>query len=252
MSLMLMCGGEKISKAELANIAVPEDTDTYRPIPFINIVDLIERRVKREFVRDDYDLAFGVNKERTRLFGVLALKDGGSARTPTIGFRSSLDKSLRPAVCGGGRVTVCDNLMFSGDFFNVQRTQTGRAWEDFEMLIMGGVAKLEDQFGSLENECQHLEEIELSQLNGWRELGVIHGQQLLTNTQVGAAYRGWNDRWKGAMYNHTETAWTFYNTLTRAMKKGNPGNLMNQYIGVHAEMQDRFLQEEAAEVPTAH
>jgi hypothetical protein len=49
-------------------------------------------------------------------FGVLDLETGFEGCRFSIGIRNSHDKSFRLAVTAGLRVTVCENMMFNGDF----------------------------------------------------------------------------------------------------------------------------------------
>lgn len=248
MGLMLMCGGQRVTIDELKAIPVPESTSTYKPIPFGDIVDLIERRVQKEFAinEQDYELGFGVSKDGQRLFGVLSLKEPvvGAKRTPTLGFRSSYNHAFAPALCGGGRVTVCDNLMFASDYLKVVRRQTGNAWGDFELLAMGAIAQLEDHFNSLDRECCSLEDRSLSQRGGWETLGEMCGRRMLTGPQMRIAFEEWNEKFKRSGRDW-QPAMELYNAVTVALKKGDPSRLLKQYGEVHQLMRNRYLMSES-------
>lgn len=242
MSLIIHCGGRHVDKSELALMMPPPPTQTHKPVAFIDIVDCIEGRVKREFGGIPYELGLGVNRASTQLFGAITLKPEHRdvKRTPTLGFRSSYDKSIAPAAAGGARVTVCDNMLFSGSFFTVVRKQTGDCWNDLEMLLMGAVAKLQEGFNTIDVEASTFEDVEVRTIEGYRQLGEMQGLGVLNQQQAGTAMRAW----KSPTHEEFEprTAWSLYNSITEGLKKGSPAHLMRQYTLVHQEMSTKYLQ----------
>jgi hypothetical protein len=113
-STLITCG-KKISREELASIPTPEATRTHRPVPHHEIVQaLIETLTFRHIgvLKDEY----AVSSNGMKMFGVLDLETGFEGCHFSIGIRNSHDKSFRLSATCGLRVTVCDNMMFSGDF----------------------------------------------------------------------------------------------------------------------------------------
>ena len=111
----LISYGKKISRDDLALIPTPDATRTHQPIPHHRIVQsLIETLSFRHIgvLKDEY----AVSGNGMKMFGVLDLETGFEGCRFSIGIRNSHDKSFRLAVTAGLRVTVCENMMFNGDF----------------------------------------------------------------------------------------------------------------------------------------
>jgi len=239
MGLMIMCGGRRISEHDLMLIPTPAKTETYTPIPFSDLVELTKQRIMREFGSStELDVALGVNAKDTQLFGVITVLDGDK-RLPNVGLRSSHDKSITPGLVAGMTLTVCDNLQFNADFLKIMRKHTGDAWSDLELLIMGGIAKLEEHFNVLDQEAGHFEDVEVDTYSGFEQLGLMAGQDILTSVQFNEAMR----YWKRPVVKEYEdrSAWSLYNACTYGLKKGQPRKLMTQYTRLHSFMREHHL-----------
>lgn len=104
-----------VTRQELANIPTPLTTRTYRAVPFIDLVHVIEERLAHRGLTIERE-QLAVNPSNTKLFGVLDLERYGSNNEygGAIGFRTSHDKSLAIHIVAGARVFVCDNLALTG------------------------------------------------------------------------------------------------------------------------------------------
>jgi hypothetical protein len=122
-----------ITVAGLRRLKTPKATDTWNPVPYVEIVDSISTQVKdvgwkfaKRKTEDRFDMVITPNKDR--VFGVTSIttpdddEDFGLA----IGFRCSHNKTLALGITVGTRVFVCDNLCFYGDVV-VRREQTRHA-----------------------------------------------------------------------------------------------------------------------------
>src|SRR5215813_15194095 len=84
----------KISRAELAQIPVPEATSTHKPVPHHIIVEALAETLSFRHigvVSDEY----AVSPDGMKVFGVLDLETQMEGCRFSIGFRNSHDKSLR-------------------------------------------------------------------------------------------------------------------------------------------------------------
>jgi Domain of unknown function (DUF932) len=121
MSLLLHCGAFSTTYDDLMQVKLPEATSTYEPIPHHEIVDTVLRTANESGLtvrRSQY----GLNKSGTRLFGVIDFEQTNHPDYRwSIGFRNSHDKSMSAGICAGSRVTVCDNMAFSGEFSFTKR-----------------------------------------------------------------------------------------------------------------------------------
>jgi len=171
----------------LAAIPVPERTETYEPVAYLGLIERLgewagnagcNARVESVSLvgRPDEDNPVGAK----RLFGVMSLTDNDSAvvkvdadggmrldnefgehamATGTVndpfgvstmvGFRASHDKSMACGVVAGGRVFVCSNMAFSGQWV-YHRKHTPNVWSDLE-------SKVARFFGGLRSRIEKLE-----------------------------------------------------------------------------------------------
>jgi hypothetical protein len=145
-TLIAHCGTSKVDRDFLKQIPTPEATRTHQPIAHTQIVDtLIEALSFRHIsvVRDEY----AVSPDGNRMFGVLDLDYEFTGCRFSIGIRNSNDKSMRLAMVVGFRVTVCDNMCFSGDFQPVLAKHSRRL--ELIDVISVGVDKMQRNFEPL-------------------------------------------------------------------------------------------------------
>lgn len=158
-TLIAHCGTAKITRDDLKHLPVPEATATFKPVPHDEIVEaLIETLAFRQIsvIRDEY----AASPDGMRMFGVLDLETGFDGCRFSIGLRNSHDKSLRLACVSGLRVTVCDNLMFQGDFVAVLAKHSKR----FSLLdaLAIGVDRIQRNFTPLRDQVERWRESRLT------------------------------------------------------------------------------------------
>jgi hypothetical protein len=108
-------GATKVTREELASLSTPSATDTHKPVPHIELVKKLEEALAFRHInitQEEYCIA----KDGSRLFGFLNVNAEYEGLTFGIGLRNAHDKSMRLGLVAGYRVTVCSNMMFSGDF----------------------------------------------------------------------------------------------------------------------------------------
>jgi hypothetical protein len=111
----LIASTAKLTRLQLAAVPTPLGTATHRPVPHVEVVEaLVETLSFRHIgvVTEEY----AVSKDGMKMFGVLDLDTGMPGCRFSIGVRNSHDRSMRLAAVVGVRVTVCENMAFSGDF----------------------------------------------------------------------------------------------------------------------------------------
>ena len=132
---MTQCGGRIVNFDEIASVPLPQQTNTYVPVGYEDLVvntKKIADRLLNEytFVKDQYALSGGENKDQ-RMFAVLQYE---STKNPemgyAIGIRSSYDKSMSNGFCSGAQIFVCDNLMFRGEvtYMRKQLQKAKKEW----------------------------------------------------------------------------------------------------------------------------
>jgi hypothetical protein len=109
------CATQKITRAGLDFIPVPEATDTFQPVAHKQLVDSLDEALalrRFQITRSE----FAVSPDGMRLFGLLEINAVMDGVRFAIGLRNSNDKSMRLGLVAGYRVTICDNMMFAGEF----------------------------------------------------------------------------------------------------------------------------------------
>ena len=113
--LITHCGARRITREELAELPVPAETATFKPISHSVLIERIAETLwyrRMNIVRDEY----AVSPDGMKLFGLLEMDLEYRGVRFAIGIRNSNDKSMRVAMVAGYKVTVCDNMMLQGDF----------------------------------------------------------------------------------------------------------------------------------------
>jgi hypothetical protein len=143
-----------VTRDQLALIAAPEPTKSWRPIPHIELVQTLQQALweNRIGIREE---KFALRHDGSTLFGVLQLaykdtRDGQAA----LGIRTSNDKSMSIQICAGLSVFVCDNLVFRGDLIALNRKHT--AGLDLRTELKTAVQRFQEHFGCLTGEIEEL------------------------------------------------------------------------------------------------
>ena len=213
--MLIMEEGKYVSREEVAHIETPSSTDTWRPVPHIDVIEAVTEVIKAHRW-DIADERFGLASEGQKMFGVMEITRSSSPQWHRcIGIRNSHDKSLAVGLSAGIVVLVCSNLAFGGTRL-INRKQTSRI--DLNELIDWAVASLEDDFLTTETRCEDLKDEYLKDDDEARscivraaELGVINSSDILP------VYREYKQP------SHDEfrepTRWSLLNAFTEIVKK---------------------------------
>jgi hypothetical protein len=150
-TLIAHCGTRKITREELKLIPAPPETDTHKPVSHLKIIEELTLTLSyRNLIvtRDEY----AVSSDGMRMFGVLDLNSRINGFCFSIGVRNGNDKSMRLSMVAGLRVTVCDNMLFAGDFKPVLRKHT-KAMELTDLMAVG-VEKIQRNFDPMARQVE--------------------------------------------------------------------------------------------------
>jgi hypothetical protein len=99
------------------DVPTPDRTRTWGAIGHGQLIDTLKEAVGNTDLairREEYSLS----KDGGKMFGVFTLESDNTEKSRMLGFRNSVDKSLAVGLTAGARVTVCDNMVFSGEFID--------------------------------------------------------------------------------------------------------------------------------------
>ena len=227
--MLIMEGGKSVRRNEVARIDTPNSTDTWRPVPHIDVIEAVTEVVKAH--RWDIESErFGLASEGQKMFGVMEISRSSSPQWHRcIGIRNSHDKSLAVGLSAGIVVLVCSNLAFGGTRL-INRKHTSRI--DLNELIARAVASLEDDFLTTETRCEDLKDAYMKDDDEARscivraaELGVINSSDILP------VYREYKDP------SHEEfrepTRWSLLNAFTETVKKYPTQRVDHSYLALN-------------------
>jgi len=233
--LILHCGSEQTTLAQVLAVTPPEATDTWKPVSYGDAINFLKDTARERLGLEVKSESYGLNKSGHQLFGRITLDTGDSEKGLSIGMRQSYDKSLALGLVGGANVFVCDNLCFSGDAFRVVRRNTANVWEDFQRLVIEQVGTAMQSFEKVQHEVEAMKAKPCHKDRGFALLGVAIGRGLLTPHQASVAFGDWETP------RHEEFAdrniWGLYNAVTEGLKKGSPATVIDR----HAKAHDYFV-----------
>ena len=134
--MSLIIAKNKVEFEQLKNVATPDGTDSFTPIPHARLVELTHEAINRaglSVAQEEHSLGRG----GLRYFGGFALKGldiDGSDREIVLGLRNAHDKTFAASVCVGNRMLVCENLCFSSDI-KLARRHTTNIFADLPRVL---------------------------------------------------------------------------------------------------------------------
>ncbi|MCY3018596.1 MAG: DUF932 domain-containing protein [Planctomycetota bacterium] len=140
--MLMLSHAHEVPRAALRGIPTPDPTDTWRPVPHADVVDVLTERAGARGLRitsERFAVLPGylyptpgttVELPGARLFGSMDFAPVPDMPfppgcTPSAGIRNSHDKSFALSILSGARVLVCANGVLSAEFV-VNRKHTSR------------------------------------------------------------------------------------------------------------------------------
>lgn len=145
-NLVLHCGARAVDRETLSNIPCPVTTETWHPIPHIELVNQVERSLATSNMRIVNE-SYGVTEDNARMFGLLQVANCRDTQdyAYVIGLRGSLDKSLSRGLAVGSSVFVCDNLSFSSEI-TFHRKSTKNIMDDLPVMVDTAIGQLSQRW----------------------------------------------------------------------------------------------------------
>ncbi len=231
MSMLLHCGSEEVTRAQVEAVPVPRRTQSWAPVAYGRAIELLHKLADRHLGMPVRKEQYGLNKAGDQMFGLLTLDAGNDESGLSIGLRQSYNKTLALGVAVGAQVFVCDNLVFSGNAFKVVRKNTTNVWADFLALLTAQVRNAELNYRAVQADTLAMKAAPVSLDRGYEHLGRAIGEGVLTPTQATVAFGDWKTP------RHAEFAdrnvWGLYNAVTEGLKKGAPARILDRHAKAH-------------------
>jgi len=235
--LVLHCGAQKVMLDDLNKIPLPEETRTYKPVSHYDLVtntaemgDMFLKNQGYELINENYALG----RKGQHMFFTLNYKNESEDVGLTIGGRNSYDKSTTIGIAVGMNVFICDNLCFRGDQVTYLRKHTGNVYEDLEVILMRTMKNADTEFKQMNDQSMKMKDIQLTDNNAYRQLGLLFGRNVLLPRQLTVAKREW-DKPSHDVFKD-KNMWSFYNACTEALKTTNPKDILLRHVKLHKEL----------------
>lgn len=233
MTLCLHAGAERIERNALQLIPMPQATASYAPISHAHFVNVVQDKLA-DIGFTFADEAYGVTKEGAKFFGVAELAYNGSQsngrNSLTVGFRSSLDKSIAPMLAFGSRVFVCDNMAFSGEVV-ISRKQTTYISRDFPLRVAKAVARISNARARQDERFDRYQSFVLSP--GDAEHGMIEllRREVINPSRMAKLVGEWDN----PSFDHGgPSVWRLFNAATETLKESPIADITRRTIGVQS------------------
>lgn len=229
--LVLHAGAKNATLEQIAEVKLPQATETFVPIPHIEVINLFKRELTEQNLSIT-DEQYGLYKDGARMFGVIQLGNPESDYAVALGIRNSNDKSFPAAGAMGSRVFVCDNLAFSAEV-TFARKHTKNILIDLPQVINRGVAKLLTMRAGQAQRINAYKNTELSDKDAHDLLIKALDARVLPVTRIPDVVAEWrkpsHDDFK------PRTFWSLFNDFTEVLK-GNLQELPRRTQALHGLM----------------
>ena len=231
--LMHNAGSHYCTLDDLRSIPVPPRTPSYYPISHYDFAMKIASIAQDLLPEYNLDRSkYGIARSGQQLFGIHTFRTHSDSLGLSLGFRSSVDKSLSAGLVAGASVLVCDNLCLSSDSQVMRlRKHTTKILDDLEMIIVRCVLRARSTFHNIEVESEMMKSIPIDDQRAWETLGHLYGEKIITTRQMPIALKEWHKP------SHTEfeprTKWSLYNALTESMKSSPPSQILEKHLALN-------------------
>ena len=231
MSLLLHRGGQQVSIDDLRAVPLPQETQSYKPVSHYDLamnLAKVSQDLLSGFTLDRSQ--FGLARDGNQLFGIHTFRNGSDALGLSIGFRNSYDKSMSVGIAIGASVFVCDNLALTGEIA-IMRKHTPNVWKDLEELAITTIYRSQNNFSSIVQDAEEMQQIEVQNDDAYRLIGLLFGRCILTPRQLPVC----KQEWLKPNYPDFESRnlWSLYNSVTEALKSTPPNKIMEKHIALH-------------------
>lgn len=218
--LVLHRGGWEATPADLAAVPVPEETDSYVPVPYARFVEEVELHVPR-FGLAIQDAQYALARDGLQMFGVLTCTNGQNHDDYglAIGMRNSYDRSLSVGLVAGSRVFCCDNLAFSGEA-GTNRKHTVNVFRDLPDLIYRLLSQVSSMQSRIHAEIAAMKERDLSPETADHLMVEAVRKNVLPASHLPKVIAAWERPVHEAFA--PRTAWSLYNAFTEVTKSRSP------------------------------
>lgn len=227
--LCLHAGGVLVQEREsLRSIPTPKPQGRHYPIPHYELASTAVERANALGLAVDKE-QWAVSKNGQRLYGVLNFKPNPKislpdGMCPSMGLRSSHDKSLAINCCVGAKVFVCDNGAFHGDFSLRKLHTTGFR---LKIEIDGVFKRFSESVGALGEMVAKLKDRRLTDNQAKVVLVDAFRADVMPWTYLRDVQQEYFEPKHDAF--KPRNAWSLYNAFTEIVKERSPNDQIRTF-----------------------
>ena len=232
------------SKNYLETAVLPNHGKTYTVVSHKEVIDHTENLLKMHNFSITKQI-FRANMNANVAQGIYYIKSDLVQNDEELGmmfaWTNSYDKSTRFQCAIGAHVFVCNNGLIHGDLATFARKHTGTANSEVSGAIATHVGKANQTFKELIINKNEMKTISLNITQQSELVGRLFVKEKLLDTQQLTCVK---NQIENPTYNYgveLETAWTFYNHVTHALKSTHPRDWMNNQAKFHKFMTSEIL-----------
>lgn len=231
MGLMLHCGAVEVQEEAVREVATPERTETWVPVPHATVLDRVKSEITSMGLRVVAQ-TFGLWNEGARFFGLLEVQNGHNHDDYglVLGLRNAHDQSFSLTLGCGSHVFVCDNLAFSSEVV-IKTRHTMNVMNRIPSLISRATAQLVSQ--------RHLQDQRIAAYKA-TQLDDLHAHDLLIRSirdrvicpsGIAKVMREWDSPTYPDF--QPRTVWSLFNAYTHVLKESNPLDMPKRTMLLH-------------------
>ena len=218
----------KISRNELSAIAAPAGTRTWAPIPHTALLEEVSTQLKFRGI-DVMEERHEIARDGESYFGKLRVAGDTPEASWMLGLRNDNGQRFPAGFCLGEQVTVCSNLMFTGEI-QFARKHTRYILRDLPGMISEGLDRWVDAKVVQNERVEKYKHTALTDRVVPQLLIRSMEEGVISSSQIGKVW----GQWKAPAHEEFEprNAWSVQNAYTEVLKEVNPMSLPKRTVAL--------------------
>ena len=216
LNLILHCGAQLVEKdsEELCREPIPMG-DRHHPIPHIELIEYIQVAAKERGLNIVQE-AYGATELGAKAFGIMELETEAQDYSKMLGFRASYNQTLGALISTGMQVTVCDNLMMTGE-----KSVKARLTKNIRDRLVVGINRTMDslykQSQNLPEKIERYKATKITEGEAFETIGRLVYDGVIPQTQ----FKKVVNEYKVPLhpeFGESENVWRLHNAVTEQFK----------------------------------
>jgi len=228
-------------EAMVRNVPEPKFTKSWHPVSHSKVIDALELAANKTGL-EVVDRHYSLQRNGLNVFGTWRLRQEFNGGSWMLGFRNSMCKDFAIGICAGTNITVCDNMVFGGEFVEFRRHTAGVDLEELRLLSARGVKSIIEKLEELAKWQTRLKEYPLHR----EEFKVLTFDAMKKGVIPVTKFNQFIEcHDKEACLNDAPSLYTFHGGVTRLMKTSSLFTISHYSNKLEEFCDDYILQETA-------